>query len=347
MDLALFGTPVGNIRPTSRRTLRRAAKKRDSLVAMQKESDTRTKGKKLLQVARTPEKAFSLPVAIVHICTDIKNFILNGIRGATRWTPHSVGSFMRMQQKATAEPPAVPVPPPRSMEERSLSSPASVRPGTPIGNVYAPGEAEERLGIAPLPRITLTPELVAGREALWRNLGREYTLADIKQSNILTLGYYVWPLLYEMVTRTDWRICVIPYDQNNKALSMSFIVSKDAGLPLGDQYGRALWVLVGDDLKEAKHDDALKMRLEKQALRYGCTVDNFGDWDFYKYNFEESDSLEHITKIRGDDSHLQEIVDFIVELLHRDDMGIPVPRWDYLDGIKRIMAMNAGEGVEE
>ncbi|CEM06593.1 unnamed protein product [Vitrella brassicaformis CCMP3155] len=156
-----------------------------------------------------------------------------------------------------------------------------------------------------------------------------YLDSDLKQQNQLTVLYYVWPPLMQVQLQTDCRVRAKPYDQDNDADSVSFLIEKDKDGRLIAEYPRKLWVLVGDD-SDVKPEEALRLRLEKQALRHGCAVDNFDRWHFYKYDnktYDKAGELVHVKTLELKDES-QAIVDSIMELLHRDDTRLPLQRWD-------------------
>ncbi|CEM03525.1 unnamed protein product [Vitrella brassicaformis CCMP3155] len=203
--------------------------------------------------------------------------------------------------------------------------PDGVPPGTPAGAVYGRGAEEVRQHLPPLPRIKLPDELV-NRQWMAGRIGGDFLQADLKQRNLLTVCYYVWPLFEQMQLQTDWRVRARPYDQDNDAISVSFLIEKDTNAPeLIDEYPRKVWVLVGID-RDAKPEDALKLRLEKEALRYGCIVDTLRRCHFYKYD-EKAGALVHGETL-GLAKQSQAIVDSIVELLHRHDTTLPFQKWD-------------------
>ncbi|CEM06600.1 unnamed protein product [Vitrella brassicaformis CCMP3155] len=207
--------------------------------------------------------------------------------------------------------------------------PDGVPPGTPVGDVYGRGAEEVRQGLPALPRITLLDEFV-NRHTL-PGMIEDYLDSDLKQQNQLTVSYYVWPLLMQMQLQTDCRVRAKPYDQDNiKATSVSFLIEKDKDGRLIAEYPRKLWVLVGDD-SDVKPEEALRLRLEKQqTLRYGCAVDTFRRWHFYKYDnktYDKAGELVHVKTLKLEDES-QAIVDSIMELLHRDDTRLPLQQWD-------------------
>jgi len=128
---------------------------------------------------------------------------------------------------------------------------------------------------------------------------------------------------------------------NDDDISMSFMVGKDGRTPRTSPYDyqRQIWVLVGDDEEYYEgtkaSEQALKRRLARQALRYGCYVDDaLLKWTFYSYNdktftLEEIREFDHRSRM-SQEGQPQEIVDFMAELLRRDDTNLPFATWEEL-----------------
>jgi len=70
----------------------------------------------------------------------------------------------------------------------------------------------------------------------------------------------------------------------------------------------------------------------RQAIRYGCIVDaTFNTWTFYRYN--DKNFLQKIREFKHNDTQTregqpQEIVDFMAELLHKNDTSLSFPTWE-------------------
>uniref|UniRef100_A0A7S1PED3 Uncharacterized protein n=1 Tax=Vitrella brassicaformis TaxID=1169539 RepID=A0A7S1PED3_9ALVE len=230
------------------------------------------------------------------------------------------------------------MPSPQPKEQPIPSDPDGVPAGTPTKcgglEVYGRSDEEVRQGLDPLPRVTLPPELVERHKfTLFPETGR-WTTGSLKDINLLTVVFYVWPLLEQMIFRTN---CA---DQDNDDdISMSFMVGKDGRTPRTSPYDyqRQIWVLVGDDEEYYEgtkaSEQALKRRLARQALRYGCYVDDaLLKWTFYSYNdktftLEEIREFDHRSRM-SQEGQPQEIVDFMAELLHKNDTSLSFPTWE-------------------
>jgi len=230
------------------------------------------------------------------------------------------------------------MPSPQPREQPIPSGPDGVPAGTPtkLGdlNVYGRSEEEVRLGLEPLPRVTLTPEFVQRHRSILFQKTQRWATWTLKDCNLLMVVFYVWPLLEQMIFQTNWRIYAKPYDQDHHdAISISFMVGKDRA------YRRMIWVMVGVDCEELEGtksaEDLLQNRLARQAVRYGCIVDpKFLTWTFYRYDdhtytLQKEKEFKH-TDSRSREGQPQEIVDFMVKLLHRDDTNLPFGTWDQL-----------------
>ncbi|CEM32247.1 unnamed protein product [Vitrella brassicaformis CCMP3155] len=174
-------------------------------------------------------------------------------------------------------------------EQPMPSNPDGVPAGMPTkcgdSEIYGRSDEEVRLGLSPLPRVTLSPEFVQRHKSVISRRTRRCPTVCLKDRNLLLVVFYVWPLLEQMIFQTDWRIYAKPYDQDNHdATSVSFLVGKDRA------YRRHIWVMAGDDREELEGTKS-----PQELLRSRLTIEG----------------------------QPQEIVDFMAELLHKNDQTSP------------------------
>ncbi|CEM32246.1 unnamed protein product [Vitrella brassicaformis CCMP3155] len=143
-------------------------------------------------------------------------------------------------------------------EQPMPSNPDGVPAGMPTkcgdSEVYGRSDEDVRLGLARLPRVTLSPEFVQRHKSVLSRETRRWPTVCLKDRNLLLVVFYVWPLLEQMIFQTNWRIYAKPYDQDNHdATSVSFLVGKDRA------YRRHIWVMAGDNREQLEGTNFFKV----------------------------------------------------------------------------------------